>query len=160
MSETETNKALAMRWMEASVRGDAAAARALFAPDCRCLVVGDMPYCGWMDVDAFFAQTQILKLAGPITLEVGAVLAEGDRVWFEAQSEARLASGEDYRNFYIFQMRFAGGRIAEYKEFTDTLHIWRKIDDPQVRGPAAARQPFLTEVSRRLIGNALAGAGE
>lgn len=154
----EALKTIAWRWVEAAVAGDAAALRSLFAPDCRILVAGDMPFSGWMDVDGFFAQTSILRLDGPITFEIGEMVAEGDRVWFEAQSSARLANGNDYRNIYIFQLQVLDGRIVEYKEFADTLHIWRVIDDPQVRGPAIPRQPLLTAVHRRLVGNAVSGS--
>ena len=149
--------AVAAAWVEAAVAGDAVALRALFAPDCRIFVAGDMPFCGWMDVDAFFAQTAILPLDGPITFEIGETVAQGERVWFEAQSSARLVGSADYRNAYIFQLQVRGGRIVEYKEFADTLHIWRVIDDPRTRGPAIARQPFLTTVTRRLVGNAVSG---
>ncbi|CAM4180715.1 SnoaL-like domain-containing protein [Novosphingobium lubricantis] len=155
--EAPEPQAIANAWIDAAVAGDAAALRGLFAPDCRILVAGDMPFCGWMDVDAFFAQTAILPLAGPMVFEIGEMVAQGDRVWFEAQSAAKLADGADYRNIYIFQLQVREGRIVEYKEFADTLHIWRVIDDPRVRGAPIARQPLLVNVRRRLVGNAVAG---
>lgn len=148
---------MASAWVEAAVAGDAAGLRALFAPYCRIFVAGDMPFCGWMDVDAFFAQAAVLPLDGPIVFEIGEMVAQGERVWFEAQSAAKLVGGADYRNIYIFQMQVRDGRIVEYKEFGDTLHIWRTIDDPRVRGEPIGRQPLLTEVTRRLVGNAVAG---
>lgn len=152
-----TPEAIAIAWVEAAVAGNAAGLRALFAPDCRVFVAGDMPFCGWMDVDAFFAQTAVLPLDGPIVFELGEMVSQGERVWFEAQSEARLSGGADYRNIYIFQLQVRGGLIVEYKEFGDTLHIWRTIDDPRVRGAPIARQPLVTRVKRRLVGNAIAG---
>lgn len=152
-----TPEAVATAWFEAAVAGDAVGLRALFAPDCRIFVAGDMPFCGWMDVDAFFAQTAVLPLDGPIVFEIGDMVAQGERVWFEAQSEAKLVGGADYRNIYIFQLQLQDGLIVEYKEFGDTLHIWRTIDDPRVRGEPIARQPLLTNVTRRLVGNAIAG---
>ena len=155
MTGMEAVKALAWRWVAAAVAGEADVLRSLFAPDCRIFVAGDMPFCGWMGVEAFFSQTTILPLDGPITFEIGEMLADGDRVWFEAQSEARLKGGAEYRNIYIFQLQIADGRIVEYKEFGDTLHIWRTIDSPETRGPAIARQPLLSRVSRRLVGNAI-----
>lgn len=151
-----TPEAVATAWVEAAVAGDAAALRALFAPECRVFVAGDMPFCGWMDVDAFFAQTAVLPLDGPIVFEVGEMVTQGPRVWFEAQSAARLVGGADYRNIYIFQLQVQGGLIVEYKEFGDTLHIWRTIDDPRVRGEPIARQPLVTHVTQRLVGNAIA----
>lgn len=155
--ERGTPQAVANAWIEAAVAGDAVGLRALFAPDCRIFVAGDMPFCGWMDLDGFFAQTAVLPLDGPIVFEIGEMVAQGERVWFEAQSEARLVGGADYRNIYIFQLQVRDGRIIEYKEFGDTLHIWRTIDDPRTRGAPIARQPLLTTVSRRLVGNAVAG---
>jgi len=154
-----TPQEVAGAWVDAAVAGDAAALRALFAPDCRIFVAGDMPFCGWMDVDAFFAQTAVLPLDGPMVFEIGDTVAQGERVWFEAQSEAKLVGGADYRNIYIFQLQVRGGLIIEYKEFGDTLHIWRVIDDPRTRGTPIPRQPLLSNVSRRLVGNAIAGGG-
>lgn len=150
-------KTIVWRWLEAAVAGDGAGLRALFHPECRIFVAGDMPFCGWMDVDGFFAQAGVLPLAGPIVFEVGAMVCEGDRVWFEAQSEATLKGGAEYRNHYIFQLRVLGEAIVEYKEFGDTLHIWRVIDAPETRGPPIARQPMLTEVGKRLVGKAVSG---
>jgi ketosteroid isomerase-like protein len=138
------------------VSGDAATAKALFAPDCAVLIVGDMPFCGWMDVDAFFNETMILPLDGPIRFEVGDVVAEDDRVWFEAQSSALQTGGQDYRNVYIFQMRFRGGLIIEYKELGDTLHAYRLIDDPAVRGdPQSPRPPLFLTPAHVFTGGAI-----
>jgi uncharacterized protein len=152
-----TAKAIALRWIEAAVAGDTATVRSLLSPDCAVFVAGDMPFCGWMDVDAFFAQTAILSLATPITIEIGAMLAEDDRVWFEAQSYADLVGGAQYRNHYVFLLRVRDGVIVEYKEFADTLHIFRSIDDPRTRGPAITRQSFVGDVQKTLVGPAVSG---
>ncbi|MDE2570177.1 MAG: nuclear transport factor 2 family protein [Sphingomonadales bacterium] len=157
MSDAMPPEAVAIAWAEAAVAGDAAGLRALFAPECRIFDAGDMPFCGWMDLDGFFAQTSVLPLDGAIVFEIGETVAQGERVWFEAQSRARLVGGADYRNVYIFQLQVRGGLIVEYKEFSDTMHIWRTIDDLRTRGPAIMRQPLLTSVTRRLVGNAVAG---
>lgn len=155
MSIQDDNKALALRWVAASVAGDVAATRALFADDCKILIVGDMPFCGWMSVDDFFKQTLILPLGGPITFEVGDLVAEANKVWFEAQSSASLKDGGNYQNVYIFQLTIRDSLIVEYKEFGDTLHAWRMIDAPETRGDAIARQALLTSVSARFVGGAI-----
>lgn len=148
-------KALACQWVKSSVAGDAEAVRAMFHPDCRLLIVGDMPFCGWMNVDAFFRQTMVLPLAGPIRFEVGEMVEEGERVWFEAQSSAQLVGGGAYRNVYIFQMVIRDELIVEYKEFGDTLHAWRMIDAPETRGPPIERVPLFTQPSLRVEGKAI-----
>lgn len=135
----EDNKALVLEWMEALVTGDIPRARSFYADDCRFLVAGDMPYCGWMDLAGFMNQTKILKLRGPHALEIGDITAEGDKVWFEAQSFGLLATGEKYENSYVFFVRLRQGKIIEYKEFIDTYYVHRVIDSPQTRGEPVAR---------------------
>lgn len=144
----EDNKSVAMAWVDASVRGDGAGLRALFAPDARILIVGEMAYCGWMDVDEFFRRTGFLPLAGPVTLKIGAVTAEEDRVWFEAESHAVLRDGGTYDNVYVFAFRIQGGKVVELKEFSDTHHSWRVVDDPVVRGPTKLRERTFETASR------------
>ncbi|MDB5686847.1 MAG: hypothetical protein JWR77_1436 [Rhizorhabdus sp.] len=100
----------------------------------------------------------ILPLDGPIRFDVGAIVAEGDRVWFEAQSEALLTTGQAYRNVYMFQLRIRDGLIAEYKEFGDTLHAWRLIDDPAVRGAPISRPPLFDRAAHHFVGGAIGEA--
>jgi len=153
------NKEIALNWIEAAVSGDAEKSLSYIADDCRFLIVGEMPFCGWMDRQGFMEQAAYLPLDGPITMKIGAVVAEGDHVWFEAESSATLADGADYNNAYVFMLRIQAGKIVEYKEFTDTLHVWRKIDSPQVRGELTPRANFVTATTRELRGNSI-GSGE
>ncbi|MDB6062573.1 MAG: hypothetical protein JWM78_2676 [Verrucomicrobiaceae bacterium] len=136
---TQDNKKFVIEWMRALVVGDIDTLKNCYADDCRFLVAGDMPYCGWMDRAGFFGQTAILQLDGPITMEIGDITAEGDKVWFEAQSSARLKSGEDYENTYVFFVRLREGKIIEYKEFVDTYYVNRLIDSPLTRGTPQPR---------------------
>src|SRR3546814_12301738 len=108
-----------------------------------------MPVCGWMDVDAFFNQTMILPLDGEIIFEVGEMVAENELVWFEAQSQATLTNGEAYRNLSMFPMRIRNGRIADYKEFGDTLSFWRFLAAPDTRAHTISRQHLFTNAPSR-----------
>lgn len=146
----EENKRLAWAWFEHALNGELDKSMALHRNDCRFFVSGDMPYGGWMDKAAYMNQTGVLQLDGPITMRFGDMVAEGDKVWLEAESEARLVNGNDYRNHYLFQFRFAEGRIVELKEFVDTLHVYRVIDSEAVRGAPRPRDRFVTRVSREL----------
>ena len=159
----EENKALVLDWMEALSTGNVVKAKSFYADDCRFLVAGDMPYCGWMDLDGFLSQTKILQLSGPMTLEIGDVTAEGDKVWFEAQSFGMLKTGVRYENAYVFFVRLRAGKIVEYKEFIDTLYVNRVIDAPQVRGTPIPRyrifdKPTAVIVSSRGLGDTLRSA--
>ncbi len=152
------NKDIVIDWLDATLRGDVETVRELYAQDCRFLVAGDMPYCGWMDREGFFEQTMILPLDGPITLEIGDITAEGERVWFEAQSFAKLKNGHAYQNAYVFFMRVRNGKIVEYKEFADTYYIHRVIDSPQTRGAPQPRYRIFDTPSRIFRGDSLGEA--
>jgi uncharacterized protein len=154
----QDNKQIVMDWLEATLRGDAAKVQNLHAESCRFLVAGDMPYCGWMDRDAFFKQTMILPLGGPIKMEIGDVSAEGDRVWFEAQSFATLRDGSAYQNCYVFFMRIRNGKIIEYKEFADTLYVYRTIDAPETRGMPRPRYRIFDQASAVFEGKSMGEA--
>jgi len=98
-----TNKELALTWFQALVSGDAETAVSLIHDDFRYFLTGTMPASGWWDKDGFFASAQMFSgvLAGPITMRIGDGTAEDDRVWFEAESEAPLASGGTDANTYV-----------------------------------------------------------
>ncbi len=150
----ERNKAIAMDWVRFTIAGEIEKARALFSPDCRFLIAGDMPFCGWMGIDAFYANASTLPLAGPITMEIGEMTADGEYVWLEAQSDAPLVSGERYQNWYVFRLRVQDGLITEYKEYCDTLYTNRVLyngrDEPQ------PRYPIFDEATASFTGNAVA----
>jgi uncharacterized protein len=155
MSPAE-NTDLILRWFEAMVGGDIDGARAAIAQDCRFLIAGDMPYCGWKDAAGFFKQMLVLPLAEPIRFVIGEIVAQDDRVWMEAESHSRLTNGQPYRNYYVFLIRLKEGKVVEYKEFVDTLHVHRVIDSEAVRGEPIARQGFVTRITRILEGTPIA----
>jgi uncharacterized protein len=152
------NKEIVMDWLDATLRAEVDKVRALHSHDCRFLVAGDMPYCGWMDRESFLQQTMILPLDGPITFEIGDITTEGERVWFEAQSFAKLKDGHEYQNAYVFFMRIRNLKIIEYKEFADTYYVHRVIDSPQTRGAPKARYRIFDTPSRVFRGNSLGEA--
>jgi ketosteroid isomerase-like protein len=150
-----TNKELALRWFEALVSGDADTAMSLLADDFRYFLAGTMPASGWWDREGFFATVRMMAgaLAGPITMRIGDVTAEDDRVWFEAESEAALVNGVSYANTYVIGVRVRDGKIVEMKEFSDSLHVFEAIDAPGTRGPRKSRQSPLTFVTVSVQGS-------
>jgi ketosteroid isomerase-like protein len=61
-------------------------------------------------------------LAGPMTLKVHGVTADGDRVAVEAESLALLTNGKTYNNTYHFLFLFRDGKIYQAKEYNDSAH--------------------------------------
>lgn len=63
----------------------------------------------------------------PIQFTIDAITAEDDRVVAEARSTARLISGEDYTQTYVFSFRIEGGRIAWIAEHFNALVVQEKL---------------------------------
>jgi ketosteroid isomerase-like protein len=58
-------------------------------------------------------------------LRLVSVMAEGDRVMFEAEGDLQSPINDrHYRNLYCILLRVRDGRISLYKEYQDTLHIY------------------------------------
>ncbi|MFT4027308.1 MAG: nuclear transport factor 2 family protein [Novosphingobium sp.] len=63
----------------------------------------------------------------PIAFTIDAITAEGDRVVAEARSTARLISGADYAQTYVFSFRVRDGRIAWIAEHFNALIVQEKL---------------------------------
>lgn len=63
----------------------------------------------------------------PMTIDVQRLVAEGE--WVCAQVELRAAArdGTPYRNDYHFAMRVRDGKLAEVREYVDTLYVQRTL---------------------------------
>jgi ketosteroid isomerase-like protein len=83
-----------------------------------------VPGTGWLSRAQFMKLVEGFgeRVAGPVTLTVEGVTAEGDRVAVEAQAHAALKNGKIYRNTYHFLFIFRDGKICQAKEYNDTLH--------------------------------------
>jgi uncharacterized protein len=70
-----------------------------------------------------------LRRAFPNRLEMRilTVIAEGDSVAIQAESEAITNKGRKYANRYHFYIRFAGDKIALVREYNDTDHVRQVI---------------------------------
>jgi ketosteroid isomerase-like protein len=145
------NKELALEWYRALMSGDVATCNSLLHENCRFFMAGDMSWFGWRDKE-FFMKMDVLPLRGPITMEFGHIIAQGDFVFLEAESHADLAGGERYNNNYGFLLRFHDGKLIEHKEYTDTLHFYRVVDSAAVRGDSIPRQSPLTTISAVVTG--------
>ena len=49
-------------------------------------------------------------------------------------------------------LKVRDGKIAEMKEFSDTLHVFEAIDAPETRGPRKPRETPLTTVTASIQG--------
>ena len=155
-----SNKDIALTFFEALVTADGATVMGLIHDDFRYFYPGTMPTGGWWDREGFFASGTMFagKLAGPITMRIGDVTAEDDRVWMEAESEADLVDGGRYENGYIMAFRVRDGKVCEFKEFGDTLMTYEAMDVPEVRGPRKQRSSSITDVTCTFTGASIGSA--
>jgi ketosteroid isomerase-like protein len=150
--QAEENKRLALLWYGVLFVGDVDTCNALLHEDCKFFIAGDMAFCGWSSKETFM-KMNVLPLAGPIRMEFGHMIAEGDFVFLEAESHADLEGGRRYNNNYAFLLRFSNGKLIEHKEYTDTLHFYRVVDSEAVRGKPMVRQSPLTTISTVVCGD-------
>lgn len=61
--------------------------------------------------------------AGPATMIVHDVFAEGGKVAVEAESRMPLKNSKLYNNKYHFKIIVDDGKIVEIKEYSDTKHV-------------------------------------
>ena len=152
-SSLEANKATAWRWIEAMCRGDIETMTSMLTDDCRVWVAGSTTSGGWATRDQFVTRMTRVGggtgslFSGPMTVDVGAVTAEDDRVCIEMEVHAAVTGGGTYNNQFHWFIRVRDGMIAEAKEYQDTLHAFDVI--PTVdRAPAdRERASNLTEVT-------------
>lgn len=60
--------------------------------------------------------------AGPATMIVHDVIAEGNKVAVEAESRMPLKNSKTYNNKYHFKIVIKDGKISNIKEYGDTKH--------------------------------------
>jgi ketosteroid isomerase-like protein len=150
----EDNKELVLSWFEAAFKGDTERWLDLIHDDFRYWAPGRMPFTGWSDKDGFMATAELLGryVAGPMTLKIGAVTAEDDRVVLQTEGDVLLSNGERYNNVYMMCTKVRDGKIVEYIEFFDSLYVYQTFDAPEVRGAQKPRESHITEVTRTLTG--------
>ncbi len=69
-------------------------------------------------------------LAGPMTLTIHDIIADGEKVAAEVESHGLLKDGKVYNNLYHFKFVLRDGKIAEVKEYNDTKHALETWGDP------------------------------
>ena len=120
-----TNKALVTRFFEAMNSGDVDFIVDAYAED------GCLQTMGSTLISGTFSKAQIAASAGGIfdvfpqglTFTLKHMVAEGDKVAVEAESEGEHVSGQTYSNEYHFLFEFRDGKLLRLKEYMDTERV-------------------------------------
>ena len=74
-------------------------------------------------------ERMLAQLEGGLRMTVLGILAEGNDVAVEVESQGDLRNGRKYRQQYHFLITFRDGRIASVREYLDTHHafdVWMR----------------------------------
>ena len=122
MSEVENNKLLARELVDAINRGDTQWFMDNYADDVVVWTTGNTLISGK------YGKDQVEDFAGGIfeafpeglVFTIHGMVAEGDSVAMETESEGIHASGKGYNNFYHMLVKFRDGKVTLLKEYLDT----------------------------------------
>jgi len=114
---SEESKTIARAYYDAMNSRDLDAIMAVYTEDAKTWVLGEGPYAGFHDVSRE-ALAGFLE-AFSIRFTILSMIAEGDKVALEVESEGTLA-GKPYSNRYHNLITVRDGRVAELKEYFDT----------------------------------------
>ena len=144
-SSARDNLALVDRYFELLQKGDPGIAD-LFANDARWLApqAGPLGRCheGRVAVLALMASgIGLYDSSHPMQIERTACLAGDELVYIEMTIRATTKGGEAYENHYVMVFQLRGNRIAEVREYVDSLYAQRLLFDPVgMASPLAARR--------------------
>jgi hypothetical protein len=131
MTATESaksgSKEVVTRFMETFGTGDLDAVMDSMTDDATWWIGGTIPgLSGTHDKTALRGVLDGIgaSCTGPIRLTPHAFATEGDRVAVETESYAELKNGRVYNNHYHFVFIVRDGKVAQVKEYLDTMHTY------------------------------------
>lgn len=129
----DANKKLVTRYLEAFSAGKFDEFESMMTEDATWWVAGDFPLSGTKGRTEFCEglRTQLPQVVpGGIRFELGACVAEGDRVAIEVESHGKTASDKVYNNLYHFAIEIQNGKIHRVREYLDTSHADEVLCQP------------------------------
>jgi len=122
-AQTEANRQLAQKIVDAMNRGDAAGFLACFSDDMDYWMPGKTPLSGhlkgkkaWMK----FQEEVNRHLKQRITVTLKNLIVSGDWIVMEAQGRAVTHKDQDYNNTYCGILQVRDGKVVRVHEYLDT----------------------------------------
>lgn len=130
--DTEESRLVLQRYLDALVAGEIDTIANSFADDVSWSLHGDLPLSGVRrgrdQVMEFLMSAGSLYAPGTQQFSFGAITAEGERAVLEWRVRGvAAATGLDYDNEYCGVFVIRDGRIAEVREYLDSLHAARTL---------------------------------
>lgn len=126
---TSMNKAIVSEFFKNFSAGNIDEAFSLVSDDASWWVPGDLPFSGTKTKAQYLQVVGAIKKGFPkgLKLNVVSMIAEGNTVAAEVESDGEHYSGKKYENKYHFLIKIENGKIIEVKEYMDTLHLYQLI---------------------------------
>ena len=129
MTAAEGNKRAARELFARFTASDIDGVLALMSDDCTWLIPGKPEH---MRTAGRYPKERIARLframvdglEGGLRMSVKGLIAEGDLVAAEVESEGDLKNGRRYRQQYHFVLQFRDGKICAVREYLDTQHAY------------------------------------
>ena len=101
----------------------------LVSDDVKWWVPGNLPFSGTKSKSEYMQVVGSIQTGFPegLKLIVQSMIAEGNQVAAEVESDGKHANGKHYNNKYHFLITIEAGRMTEVKEYMDTLHLYQLI---------------------------------
>jgi uncharacterized protein len=130
-NDIEQNKALTEKFFDAMSKLDAASLAECITPD---FVIETQGSCVLSGVRS---GAEIQKIVGFMhsalpngsKLTKQSMIAEGDRVAYQATGEATTADGKPYNNQYLFYIQIKDGKVCRLTEYLDSLLVENTLGD-------------------------------
>lgn len=116
---SESNKEVALRFIEAMGSNDPETAATTLAPDGVAVTRGYSKFAGTRKAELVVGAIESFKTLFPtgLGLSIQTVLADGDKVVVEAEGHATTGDGKPYENQYCFVVTLEGGKITRINEY-------------------------------------------
>ena len=119
---TDQNKQTIVKLIEAMSAGDTEKIVASYHPDGTVWTSGNTLISGTRNVEEIktFAPAVLDAFPNKLGFTIKNIIAEGDFVAVEAESDGDHASGTHYHNYYHFLFEMRDGKVLRMKEYMDT----------------------------------------
>jgi ketosteroid isomerase-like protein len=124
-----TNKELVQTFFDNFSDGNIGDAFAHLADDANWWVAGSLPFSGNKTKEEYLQVVASIQTGFPdgLSLRITSMIAEGNKVAAEVESDGQHANGKRYQNEYHFLITIEDGKMVEVKEYMDTLHLFQLI---------------------------------
>ena len=121
----EQNKQVVRDFIAALERADGDEIADFFTEDGTSWTLGTLPFSGVHRPSEIRVLSKSILHAFPkgLRFTIHTLTAEEDRVAVEAESDGIHESGKPYRNTYHFLFHVRNGKVAEFREYLDTMLI-------------------------------------